>query len=272
MKIAFFGTPPFTVRFLQKLAEGGLTPALIITNPDRPQGRGMILQSPEPKVWGDAHNILVLQPEKIDAAFIESLGTDFDLFVVIAYGKILPKELIDLPQYGTINVHYSLLPKYRGATPVESAILNGDEVTGIAIQKMRYELDTGPIYVRTELDIAPTDTTEILRDKLNDQALAVLVPTIKSIEKGSIIPIEQSESQVSICKKIKKEDGEISLDDDPIVLDRKWRAYQPWPGLYFFKDGKRIKITKAHLEDGIFVIEEVVPENGKRMSFEVFNS
>jgi methionyl-tRNA formyltransferase len=128
-------------------------------------------------------------------------------------------------------------------------------------------LDTGPIYVKSEIDIEKSDTNETLRGKLNAEALKLLVPTVSSIFKSTIIPIEQNDSEATTCGKISKEDGEISLGDDPTVLDRKWRAYRGWPGLYFFKDGKRIKITQAHLEDNKFIIDEVIPENGKRTSF-----
>ncbi|MCC7436741.1 methionyl-tRNA formyltransferase [Candidatus Nomurabacteria bacterium] len=269
MKIAFFGTPDFIVSFLNTLKDGDLTPSLIVTNPDRPSGRGMILKSPAPKTWAQEKDIKVLQPEKLDEKFFEELSSEsWDLFVVIAYGKIIPEKIIDLPKYGTINIHYSLLPKYRGATPVESAILNGDETTGIAIQKMRFKLDTGPVYVKSEVDIEKNETNESLREKLNNEALKLLVSTINKIFKNSILPIEQDDSLATNCHKISKEDGEISITDDPITLDRKWRAYQSWPGLYFFKDGKRIKITKAHLDGEQFVIEEVIPENGKRINYE----
>lgn len=273
MKIAFFGTPAFTTDFLNKLTEAGFSPSLIITNPDRPSGRGMALKSPEPKVWADEHGIQVLQPEKLDEEFFNTLSQQsWDLFVVVAYGKIIPEKVIDLPKYGTINVHYSLLPKYRGATPVESAILNGDETTGISIQKMRYKLDTGPIYLRSEVTIAPTDTTPTLREKLNNEALKFIVPTITSIFKDSIIAIEQSEKGATHCKKISKEDGLIDLNDSGVVNDRKYRAYFGSIGTYFIQNGKRVKITKAHFENGLFVIDEVIPENGKRMGFESFNS
>lgn len=273
MKIAFLGTPGFTTDFLDKLLEAGFSPSLVVTNPDRPSGRGMTLKSPEPKVWADEHSIQVIQPEKLDEDFFNNISKEpWDLFIVIAYGKIIPENIIDLPKYGTINLHYSLLPKYRGATPVESAILNGDEFTGIAIQKMRYKLDTGPVYLRAEVTISPTDTTLTLREKLNSEALKFIIPTITSIFKSSIIPIEQTDEGASHCKKISKEDGLLDLNDNGILNDRKYRAYYGSPGTYFFRNEKRVKITKAHLDGEHFVIDEVIPENGKRMKFEDFNS
>ncbi|MEK7227908.1 MAG: methionyl-tRNA formyltransferase [Patescibacteria group bacterium] len=274
MKIAFFGTPAFTTAFLEKLTESGFGPSLIVTNPDRPSGRGMILQAPQPKVWGQKHNISVLQPEirqLADDEFLANLG-EWDLFIVVAYGKILPEKLITLPKYGTINIHYSLLPKYRGATPVESAILNGDEITGVVIQQMRYKLDTGPILSQKKISIAPNDTTLSLREKLNNEALIMLPDVLKKIFDQKIEPEEQSEEGASHCKKIAKEDGEIDLDDDGVINDRKYRAYYGSPGTFFFTkkhDKKiRVKINKAHLTDGKFIIDEVTPENGKRISYE----
>ncbi len=273
MNIAFFGTPPFTTDFLYTLVASGYPPSLVVTGPDRPSGRGMTLASPAPKVWADEHTIKVLQPEKLDDAFFAELSqTQWDLFVVVAYGKIMPQRVIDLPKYGTINVHYSLLPKYRGATPAESAILNGDTTTGVTIQQMVYKLDAGNILSKKEIAIDPIDTTPILRDKLNTEALTLLPETVKKIIDGTIAPTAQDESFVTTCTKISKEDGEINLLDNAITNDRKYRAYYGWPGSYFFDNGKRVKITKAHLEAQTFVIDEVIPENGKRMPYSVFRS
>ncbi len=273
MKIAFFGTPDFTVEFLEILKKSEFCPRLVVTNPDRPVGRGMVMTSPLPKKWADENTIKVLQPEKLgDEVFKEISKESWDLFVVIAYGKIIPEKFISLPKFGTINLHYSLLPKYRGATPVESALLSGDEISGITIQKMRFKLDTGPIIFQEEIPIDGNDTTFSLREKMNKRAQEIFPSVIKNIFENKITETEQDESFATHCGKISKEDGLINLDDDPVILDRKWRAYQGWPGLYFFRDGKRIKITQAHFENGKFLIDEVIPENGKRMNFEVFNS
>ena len=234
-----------------------------------------MLTAPEPKQWATRHGIRVMQPEKITPEIIAELKQErWDLFIVIAYGKILPEALISIPRYGTINVHYSLLPAYRGATPVESAILHGDTTTGVCIQQMRYALDSGPLLAEKEIPIDPTDTTVSLRSKLNEEAQQLLPGVLADIFEGRATPKEQDETKATLCKKRKKEDGEISLDDAAEELDRKWRAYQPWPGLYFFeeKNGKkiRIKIKAAHLEQGVFVIDTVIPENGKPLSKEEF--
>ncbi len=268
MNIAFFGTPPFTTDFLDALVAAGYRPSLVVTAPDRPVGRGMVLTAPEPKVWANAHNIKVLQPEKLDDAFFAELSkTQWDLFVVVAYGKIMPERVINLPKHGTINVHYSLLPKYRGATPTESAILHGDTVTGVTIQQMVYQLDAGDILATREVTIDPTDTTPTLRAKLNTEALTLLPETIKKIFDGTISRTPQDESLATRCGKFTKDMGELDLHDDAITNDRRFRAYSGSIGTYFFDNGKRIKITTAHLADGQFVIDEVIPENGKQMPY-----
>ena len=254
------------------LAQAGYTPALIVTNPDRPVGRGMHMHAPAPKTWAEQRGIGVAQPEKITPEFIEELKKqNFDLFIVVAYGKILPEALIQLPVFGTINVHYSLLPKYRGATPVEAAILGGDTTTGVCIQQMVYELDAGDIIVQKEVAISPTDTTTILREKLNIEALALLPQTLADIFARTIQPVPQDSTLATKTKKIQKIDCEITPDEDPIVLDRKYRAY---PTLYFYteknKKAIRVKITQAHYSNGLFVVGKVIPENQKEVHFEEF--
>lgn len=271
-KIAFFGTPDFTVNFLEELKERNLTPDLIVTNPDRPFGRGMKIVSPLPKVWAEKNNIFFLQPERLDEDFYNQLKKEsWDLFVVIAYGKIIPENIINLPKHGTINVHYSLLPKYRGATPVESAILNGDQKTGVSIQQMVFKLDAGDIVSKKELEILEDDTTVSLREKLNNLALSLLPETIENIFNGNFSKEKQDETLATHSGKIKKEDGEIKLNDNDILNWRKYKAYYGSIGTFFFseKDGKRIrnKITKASFVNGKFIIREIIPENGKRQSF-----
>jgi methionyl-tRNA formyltransferase len=273
--IAFWGTPPFTIDFLEVLRNTNLDPALIITTPDTRAGRGMSTISPMPKKWGEEHNVPVLQPDQLDDAFYKQLSeTPWDLFIVIAYGKILPERFISLPRFGTINVHYSLLPTYRGASPVESAILHGETITGVTIQQMKYELDSGDILSTKEVTIEPSDTTPSLRKKLNHEAVQLLPEIIHSIFQKMVSPIPQDEVSATYCKKIKKTDGLVVLDEDSVALDRKFRAYTPWPGIFFFifyrEKEIRVKITKAHLEGETFIIDEVVPENNAPMSYETF--
>ena len=275
MNIAFFGTPDFTVDFLEKLSQSGFTPSLVVTNPDRPVGRGMTLTSPAPKLWADTHSITCIQPEKITEDVLTTFAkTTWDLFVVVAYGKILPQALIDMPTYGTINVHYSLLPKYRGATPVESAILNGDTTTGVSIQQMRFKLDSGPVIKEQKVEILSTDTTLTLRQKLNNMALEILPGTIQELFNGTINPTQQDETFATHSGKIQKSDGEIILTDDAILNDRKYRAHVGNVGTYFYTEKNneriRVKVTAAHLEGNTFVLDEVIPENGKRQSYQEF--
>ncbi len=275
LRIAFWGTPPLTITLLEALHAAGYTPVVIVTGMDKPQGRGLVMTSPEPKVWAEQHGIPVLQPEKIDAAFLEQLAVyNIDLSVVVAYGKILPETAINFPRYGTLNVHYSLLPRFRGATPVESAILAGDTETGVCIQQMVYKLDAGAVHAQERVTIGTHETAPELRERLNQIGARLLTETITRIEQGTASPLPQDESLVTKCGKIEKEDGLIDPNGDPETNDRKFRAYFGWPGVYFFieKGGKkiRIKITDAILEHNVWNIRKVVPEGKKEMPYTVW--
>jgi len=274
-EIAFFGTPKFATAFLDTLEANQYRPSCIVTTPDRPQGRGLRVIPPATKTWAESNGVPVFQPETLKGGEVTFFSNQpWDLFIVIAYGKLLPEYIINLPRHGTINIHYSLLPKYRGATPVESAIVNGDQKTGVSIQNMRLQLDTGPVYAKREIPILPSDTSITLRQKLTEEAREILVPTIEKILTKTISPIEQDDHLATYCTKIIKEDGAISLQDDPLTLDRKFRAYQPWPGIYFFAQRNglpiRVKITEAHFDGSRFTPLMVVPENEKPISFESF--
>jgi methionyl-tRNA formyltransferase len=275
LSIAFWGTPGLTITILDELETAGFTPSVIITGPDRPQGRGLVMTPPEPKLWAEKRNIPVLQPEKITPEFIEELRKQaIDLSVVVAYGKILPEAAITLPKHGTLNVHYSLLPRWRGATPVESAILAGDTETGVCIQHMVYTLDAGDIHNQERVTIGEHETAPALRQRLNILGAKLLVQTITAIENGSVSLTQQDESSVIKCGKITKEDGLIDPSGNPIENDRKFRAYYGWPGVYFFteKDGKkiRIKVTDALLANGTWKILKVIPEGKKEIDYTQF--
>lgn len=275
ISFAFFGTPALTTVLLDALKAASLLPTLIITTPDKPQGRKLVITPTPVKLWAIANDVPYLQPEKLDEAFIQSLANkNFDLFVVVAFGKILPERLLNLPKSGTINVHYSLLPKYRGATPVESAILQGESETGICIQKMQWKLDTGPILKMETFAILPSMTAPELRDKLNERASLLLPEVIIKHVHGEIIPIPQDDSLATNCSKIEKEDGLIDLFEDPFENDRKFRAYFGWPGSYFFIRDKdkdiRVIIKDAILDNGKFIIKRVVPEGKKEMDYQTF--
>lgn len=273
LKFVFFGTPDVASKTLDILKTHGYIPSLIVTAPDRPVGRHFVMTPSPVKTWADENGIPVLQPEKITSEFVADLRTKNQqlqavLFIVVAYGKILPQSLIDIPKLGTLNIHYSLLPRWRGASPVEAAILAGDTETGVSIQQMIFKLDAGPIIAEEKIIIEPNDTTPTLREKLiilGGNLLAKILPDIVS---ETIAPQDQNEDHQTHCGKTKKEDGLIDpFTDDAILLWRKYRAYQPWPGLYFIQNGKRIKITQARFENNKFIIEKVIPEGKKEMSW-----
>lgn len=273
-RIAFFGTPDVAVTFLDALQEAGMPPALVVSAPDRPAGRGLTLTAPPVAQWAQAHGIPLVQPETLDDAFIESLRTEtWDVFVVVAYGHILPHTLIDLPVHKTLNVHFSLLPRWRGASPVESAILAGDAETGCAIQIMRAKLDTGPLIAIETTPIGANETAPHLRARLGDIGARLLVETLPRYLAGELAATEQDDAQMTYARKMKKEDGDITNDDDRTKW-RKYRAYDGWPGTFFFTERAgarmRIKVGAAHDEGGRFVIDRIIPEGKKEMPYADF--
>jgi methionyl-tRNA formyltransferase len=268
----FFGTPDVARKTLELLKQHGILPRAIVTSPDKPSGRGLHLTETEVSVWAQENNIECLKPEKITSDFIEILKkSNPELFVVVAYGKILPQALISLPKFGTVNIHYSLLPKYRGASPVEQALLQGETQTGVTIQEMQLALDSGPILAKQEEEIAITDTKESLRDRLITIGATLLIDLLPKIKTQSLEKEIQDESKATHCSKIKKENGEIDPNGPALENWNKYRAFEGWPGVYFFisKDGKkiRIKITHARYQDGMFIIERVIPEGKKELSY-----
>lgn len=267
LNFTFFGTPDVASETLEILKRAGFTPALVVTSPDKRQGRKMALTSPPVKVWAEANNIPYIQPEKLkDSPELQESLRGSDLSIVVAYGKIIPDDMLNFPRLGSINVHYSLLPKYRGASPVESAILNGEKVTGVSIQKMVYQMDAGPILAERKTEIGPDEKAPELRKKLIKIGGELLVSTLPRIIAGEIKEVPQKESEATNCQKIKKEDGLVDLNGDAEQNYNKFRAYAHWPRTFFFKDGKRIIITQAKLENGQFVIEKIIPEGGKETS------
>jgi len=270
---AFFGTPYVARDTLAILLEHGYVPEVVVTSPDAARGRGMTLTPCETKAWALEHELPVLTPEKLDDNFIESiqaLGCQYA--IVVAYGKILPQTLIDAFPHGILNIHYSLLPKYRGASPVEGALLHGETKTGVAIQRMVFELDAGAILASEETLIEPLETTRELRPRLVQLGAKLLVDILPAFEEGTLTPVPQDHAAATFTKKIKKEKGELSLTGDAQENWNRYRAYAESPGTYFFleKDGKRIrvKIRTATLVDGRFLPLQVVPENGKEMSYD----
>jgi len=279
IKFAFWGTPALSVDLLEALKGAGFVPAIIVTNPDQPVGRKMLLTPPPVKLWAIENNIEFLQPTSLktdssDLTKLMHLMKLTKLSIVAAYGKIIPESILQIQPLGCFNVHYSLLPKYRGATPVESAILNNDAETGVSIQKMVFELDGGDIVSSEKTKILPDETGPELRTRLNEIAQKLLIETIPKISAGKITAQAQDINQVTSCHKIKKEDGLLDLAGDPKTNYLKYRAYFGWPGTYFFieKGGKQIRviIKKASFKDGQFIIERVVPEGKKEISYSDF--
>ncbi|MHB8710551.1 MAG: methionyl-tRNA formyltransferase [Minisyncoccota bacterium] len=260
----YFGTPKVASDTLTTLIEHGFVPRVVVTSPDAPKGRGLALMPSETKALALASDIEVLTPQALDKETIASLrayGCDYAL--VVAYGKIFPEELIAAFPLGVLNVHYSLLPKYRGATPLEGALLAGDTETGVTIQKMVKELDAGDILAQKETAIAPEETARELRPRLISLGANLLVETLPAFEKDGLEPTPQDATRATRTHKFKKEDGLLSLDAPALENWNKYRAYADTIGTYFLENGKRMKITKATLTNKKFLIERVVPE-GKR--------
>lgn len=272
---AFWGTPSIASETLEILKKYGYVPSVIITSPDKPSGRGLEIKETPVSFWAKDNNVHCLKPEKIDDDFINKLSSfSFDLNIVVAYGKILPENLINIPKFGTINIHYSLLPKYRGASPLEATLLNGDETTGVSIQQMAFKLDSGPIIAKKIIPIKLTETKEDLKQKLVVLGGNLISETLPKILEDDINPEDQDESKASYCKKISKIEGEINLNSDDLENYNKYRAFYGWPGLYFFieRSGRkiRIKIKHAVYTDGKFLIKTVVPEGKKEISYDDF--
>jgi methionyl-tRNA formyltransferase len=275
LKFAFFGTPQLAGETLDILKNFGYLPTVIVTSPDKPAGRGLIITPSPVSVWAEKNNISCLKPEKIKQEFVDEFAKlEVDLSIVVAYGKILPEVLINNPKLGTINIHYSLLPKYRGASPLESALLNGDNETGVSIQQMAYKLDSGAIIAEKEIPIDINETKDELRKKLTEIGGNLLCEIIPDIVSKNTKPKIQDESKVTFCTKINKEDGELDLNGDPLKNYNKYRAFYGWPGTFFFverHDKKiRVKIKLATYENNLFTIKKVTPEGKKEISYKDF--
>ncbi|HTE48863.1 MAG TPA: methionyl-tRNA formyltransferase [Candidatus Paceibacterota bacterium] len=273
LNFVFFGTPDVASETLEILMQNGYVPSLIITSPDAQKGRGLRMQASPVSIFAEKNDIACIKPEKLDEDFskkLEAMGCK--LFIVVAYGKIIPEKILNMPKLGSINIHYSLLPKYRGASPVESAILNGDSHTGVSIQKMEFKMDSGPIIAHSVVPVLGNEKAPELRKRLIKIGGELLVKILPEFTAGRIKEMPQVENEATYSKKIKKGDGLVNLDvESPRVLYNKWRAYAQWPRTFFFRNSKRIIITDAALENGQFVIKKVLPEGKKEISWEDFN-
>jgi methionyl-tRNA formyltransferase len=240
VKIIFAGTPEIASHCLNALLQSSHQIIAVYTQPDRQAGRGKKLTPSPVKILAQAHNIPVYQPEKL-----KQLDMDADLMVVVAYGLILPEKLLNTPKYGCINVHTSLLPKYRGAAPMQAAILNGEKTTGVSIMQLDKGCDTGPIFLQKTCAISPDDTSETLLNKLTLIGAEALLDTLEMIEKGTAQATPQDKAQSSYAPKINKQDGCLDWNFPAVQLDCMIRAYQPWPLAYVFIHGDRINIIQA---------------------------
>lgn len=277
IKFAFFGTPDRAVYVLDELKKADLLPSLIISQPDRPSGRKLVLTEPPVKIWAKQNNVPVLQPENLDDAhFLTELKNgDFDIFVVVAYGKILKKDLLSIPKHGSINLHASLLPLLRGSCPIETAILSDMSTTGVTVIQMDEKMDHGSIIAQETITISPwpqpADAVAKILVTSGGKLIAKILPQLIS---GDIKPVEQNHAQATYTKKIVKENGLINLADDGYTNFLKWNAYKGWPNTYFFTRIKnqdiRITITEASYKNGQFVIEKVIPEGKKEIAWSDF--
>jgi len=272
---AYFGTPYVSRDTLALLVEAGYVPSVVVTSPDAPKGRGLALMPSETKEWALAHGIPVLTPQKLTPeVFAEIAAYGVEYAIVVAYGKILPKSFIESFPLGIYNIHYSLLPKYRGASPVEAVLLNDDPVTGVSVQRMAYELDAGDVIGSMETPIGPLETIRELRPRLIKIGAELLVSLLPRIEAGGIAGTPQDHSLATHSGKIRKEEGELAIPGNDTLNWRKYRAYAEGPGTYFYteRNGKRVrvKIVSASMQDGRFVIERVIPEGKKEMDYADF--
>ena len=246
MKVVFMGTPDFAVPVLEKIIEAGHEVGFVVTQPDRAGNRGKVIFSPV-KQAAIEHGIPVLQPDRIstDEAVLASIqGFDPDVLVVVAYGQILKKSVLDIPKAGSFNVHASLLPRLRGASPIQHAILDGDEKAGVTIMKIDEGLDTGDMLISDSVEIGRMNFEE-LHDALAEMGASLMVQALGLIESGKAVYTKQDDSLSSYAGMIRKEDGKIDFSESADAIDRKIRAFDPWPGAFCDMDGKTIKIWKA---------------------------
>lgn len=258
MRIIFMGTPDFSVGTLEALIEAGHEVCLVVTQPDKPKGRGGKWQFTPVKEAALRHGIEVFQPKRIrEPECVETLKRyQADVIVVIAFGQILPKEILQMTPYGCINVHASLLPKYRGAAPIQWAILNGEKVTGVTTMQMDEGLDTGDMLLKTEVSITAQETGESLHDKLAAAGASLCVQTLREIETGSIRAQKQGESPTPYAKMLTKEMGNIDWARPAVEIERLVRGLNSWPSAYTDWDGQVMKIWEAQAVTGTDCAED----------------
>jgi methionyl-tRNA formyltransferase len=295
MRIVFMGTPVVAAISLERLLESRHQVAGVVTQPERPAGRGQKpIASPVQRI-AESRDIAVLAPEKVrDPAFLAALGTWApEIIVVVAYGRILPRQILELAPHGCLNVHYSLLPKYRGAAPVAWAVINGEAKSGVTTMHLVEKMDAGPILLQRELPLAPDETTASLQARLAPLGAELLLETLAGIEAGTITAKPQDESAATLAPMLKKEDGLIDWHLPAAAIERRVRGFNPWPTAYTHVNGQILKIHRARIEadqkgapgeilradrggfwvatgEGVLGLEEVQLENRKRVSASEF--
>ena len=264
LRLVFCGTPEFAVPTLNSVVAAGDQVLLVVTQPDRPSGRGMELQFPPVKSAALAHNIPVTQPDKIknNTEFRQLLETlRPDAILVVAYGRIIPNWMLELPRFGNINLHGSLLPKYRGAAPIQWAVANGEKVTGVTTIRIDEGLDTGDMLLAQAAPIGPEETAADLFKSLATIGADLMVRTLAGLATGTVVPQPQDHSQATLAPVLKREDGLIDFSRTARQIYDRWRGFQPWPGAYTGLRGKKLIVHRMHpvatpaIEPGTLLIE-----------------
>jgi len=277
--LVFFGTEDFSLPALQALIEKGWPVSAVVTKPDTKRGRGQLLASPAVKNLAESNGIEILQPEKMadTAGRLAQIGADWA--VLVSYGKIIPADIIDIFKGGIINIHPSLLPKYRGPSPIEAAILNGDSRTGVSLMKLTPKMDAGGVYVQQTVELSGSETKPELYDRLSQMGAALLIDNLEEIIGGRLEAIEQNEAEASYTKLLAKSDGDIDWTDKAVDIERKIRAFQGYPKTRALVFDQPVIILKARVAnslsggelvmqcgDGFIEIQELIAPSGRTMS------
>ena len=265
MRIVFMGTPDFSVPALKALVEAGHQVIAVVTQPDKPRGRGKEVQMTPVKIQAMEYGIPVYQPAKVrEASFVEVLqGLEADVYVVIAFGQLLPKAVLELPKYGCINIHASLLPKYRGAAPIQWCVIDGERETGITTMMMDVGLDTGDMLEKAVIPIEEKETGGSLHDKLSLAGGDLILSTLKKLEEGTLVRTPQTDEGTCYARMLTKSLGDIDWNQSAVSIERLIRGLNPWPSAYTLWNGKTIKIWSADViagrEAAEFLSESGVP-------------
>lgn len=253
MKVVFMGTPDFSVATLKAIVEAGHEVAAVVTQPDKPKGRGGAMSFSDVKQAAIELGLLVLQPKRArDEEFVNELRKiNPDVIVVVAFGQILSKEILDMPKYGCVNVHASLLPKYRGASPIQWAVIDGCEYSGVTTMMMNEGIDTGDILLVEKVKLDSKETGGSLFDKLSGVGAALLVKTLDELEKGTVKPVKQNETEATHVKMLDKSFGNIDFSMEAARIERLIRGLNPWPSAFTHFNGKLLKIWDADVCDDV---------------------